>query len=132
MASKSPRSDAPPRDLAEWIAGQRWFGAKSRRIVDVNVADRLLVGEAALLLVRLRLDDGTTPTYVVALRDEASASDAFDDPAFCRALLHLMRAGGRTGHEPGPPAGPPPRASPGPPAPPAGPPPTRPPANTSA
>src|ERR1041384_7074639 len=115
MASKSPRSDhmggpdmasqtpqrsgqpgtpAPPLELGGWIAGQRWFGAKSRRIVDVDVTDRLRVGEAALLLVRLRLDDGTTPTYVVAPRDEAAPSEACDDPAFCRALLDLMRSGG--------------------------------------
>src|SRR5262249_23561944 len=96
MGSKSPPSDgAPPLELAEWIAGQRWFGAKSRRIVAIHVADRLRVGAAILYLARIALDDGTVQTYVVPLQDTAALTDAFDDPAFCRALLDVMRTGGR-------------------------------------
>jgi predicted trehalose synthase len=97
MASKSPRSDA----LAGWIAGQRWFGAKSRRIVATEVEDGPRIAGATLHLVRLGLDDGSTHTYAVPLRHGAALADAFDDPAFCRALLDLMRDGGRAGSERG-------------------------------
>jgi len=94
MASKSPRSD-----LGGWIAEQRWFAAKSRRIVGSHIAERLRIGDATLYLVRVGLDDGTLQTYVVPLRDDPPLSDAFDDVAFCRALLDVMRTGGRLGHE---------------------------------
>ena len=92
MASKSLPSDT----LAGWIAGQRWFAAKSRRIVGVHVEAGLPIGDATLFLVRVALDDGTVHGYVVPLRGEPF-TDAFDDPAFCRALLHVMRTGGRVG-----------------------------------
>src|SRR5690349_18416107 len=94
MASKSLRSDS----LAGWIAAQRWFAAKSRRIVGVHVEDQLPVGDATLYLVRVGLDDGGMQTYVVPLRGEPF-EDAFDDPAFCRALLDVMRTGRRLGSE---------------------------------
>jgi predicted trehalose synthase len=96
MASKSLQSDS----LAGWIAAQRWFAAKSRRIVGVHVEDRLAVADAMLFLVRVGLDDGAVHTYVVPLRGEPF-TDAFDDPAFCRALLEVMRDGGRVGRERG-------------------------------
>jgi predicted trehalose synthase len=100
MASKSPRSDASARpDLAQWIAGQRWFAAKARRIVCTHIEDRLPVADATLDVIRVGLDDGSTHTYVVALRDGSTPRDAFDDPAFCRALLGVLRSGGRLGHE---------------------------------
>ena len=92
MASKSLPSDS----LAAWIAGQRWFAAKSRRIVGVHVEERLPVGDATLYLVRVGLDDGAVHTYVVPLRGEPF-TDAFDDPGFCRALLDVIRTGGRVG-----------------------------------
>ncbi|HET7341192.1 MAG TPA: hypothetical protein VFL90_06995 [Methylomirabilota bacterium] len=95
MGSKSPRSEG----LNAWIAGQRWFSAKSRRIVASHIHDQLRVGEATLYLVRLGLDDGSTPTYVVPLRGETALDDAFDDPSFCRALLDLVRSGGRVAGE---------------------------------
>jgi len=89
----------PPENLAQWIAGQRWFAAKSRRIIATRIEDRLPIGHATLHLVRLGLDDGSMHTYVVPLRDAPPLSDAFDDPTFCRALLDLMRTGGRVGRE---------------------------------
>jgi trehalose synthase-fused probable maltokinase len=87
--------------LAEWLAGQRWFAAKSRRIVATHVADRLALGGATIHLVRVGLDDGTIHAYVVPLRDGADRADAFDDPAFCRALLDLVATAGRAGGEGG-------------------------------
>ena len=97
--SGQPGEPGPPLDLGGWIAGQRWFGSKSRRITATHVEDRLRVGNATLHLVRVGLDDGSMPTYVVPLRDGPGLRDAFDDPAFCRALLEVMRTGGRLGRE---------------------------------
>jgi predicted trehalose synthase len=90
-----------PANLAEWIAGQRWFSAKSRRIVATRVEEHLALGAATVHLVRLGLDDGTVHTYVVPLRDAPPLTDAFDDPAFCRALLDLMATAGRLGPDRG-------------------------------
>jgi predicted trehalose synthase len=92
---------ATPANLAEWIAGQRWFSAKSRRIVATRVEEHLALGAAMVHLVRLGLDDGTCHTYVVPLRDAPPLTDAFDDPAFCRALLDLMATAGRLGPDHG-------------------------------
>jgi predicted trehalose synthase len=83
--------------LAEWIARQRWFAAKSRRILATSVEDRIPLGDATIHLVRVGLDDGTVHTYVVPLRE--ALTDAFDDPAFCRALLDLIATTGRAGRE---------------------------------
>ena len=83
----------PP--LAEWIAAQRWFAAKSRRIVATRVEDRIAVGGATVNVVRIGLDDGSVHTYVVPLREATTPSDAFEDPGFCRALLDLIGTSGR-------------------------------------
>jgi predicted trehalose synthase len=91
----------PVADLAAWIARQRWFGAKSRRIVGTHVGDRIRIGDATVYVVGVRLDDESAHTYVVPLRDEPPLADAFDDPAFCRALLHLIATTGRAGRERG-------------------------------
>src|SRR5262245_65063306 len=81
--------------LAEWIAGQRWFAAKSRRVTGVTVEDGIHLGEGTLWLLRVALDDGTSVRYAAPLRDGAAVADALDDPAFCRALLALITTGGR-------------------------------------
>ena len=85
--------------LADWIAGQRWFSAKSHRIVATSVEERIAIGDATIHLVRVGLDDGAVHTYVVPLREGPALTDAFDDPAFCRALLELIATGGRAGRE---------------------------------
>lgn len=93
MESKTPPSDR----LAAWIAGQRWFASKTRRVVDVRVEDRVPIGPAALHVVRVVLDDGSAARYAVPLvagAPDASPADALDDPAFCRALLALLVEGG--------------------------------------
>jgi maltokinase len=81
--------------LADWIAGQRWFAAKSRRIVGVTAEDGIRLGPGTLWLMRVALDDGSSARYAVPLRESATATDALDDPAFCQALLGLIATGGR-------------------------------------
>lgn len=81
--------------LADWIAGQRWFAAKSRRIVGVTAEDGIRLGPGTLWLIRVALDDGSSARYAVPLRETAAAADALDDPTFCQALLGLIATGGR-------------------------------------
>jgi maltose alpha-D-glucosyltransferase / alpha-amylase len=97
MASKSPPSDA----LAAWIAAQRWFAGKTRRITALTVEDRVPVGDAVVLVVGLTLDDGTTHGYAVPLRAGGDVADALDDPGYGRALLDLVAAGGHARGERG-------------------------------
>ena len=86
-------------DLADWIARQRWFAAKSRRIIGTHVEDRIRLAGATIHLIRVGLDDDTIHTYAVPLRDDPPLTDALDDPAFCRALLDLIATTGRVGRE---------------------------------
>jgi len=59
--------------LAAWIAGQRWFAAKSRRIVGVTAEDGIRLGPGTLWLIRVALDDGSSARYAVPLRETAAA-----------------------------------------------------------
>ena len=59
----------PPDVLADWIAGQRWFAAKSRRVVAVAAEDGIRLGGGTLWLLRIALDDGSRARYAVPLRD---------------------------------------------------------------
>jgi predicted trehalose synthase len=91
MASRTARSDA----LGRWLAGQRWFASKTRRIVGVTPEDRVPVGPGAIEILAVRLDGDVTDRYVVALADGVEPVDALDDPAFSRALLALIAGAGR-------------------------------------
>ena len=78
------------RDTIDWLARQRWFAAKTRRIVEAVVDDRIPIEHAEIYLVRIALDDGTADRYVIALARDTGLIDAFDDAGFCRGLLRLM------------------------------------------
>ncbi len=93
MASKPP----PSEPLAAWLATQRWFGGKRRQIGAVAVEDSIDLDGGTLHVVRVVLDDGEVQRYAVPLRPGATPVDAVDDPRFTRALLDLVRAGGRAG-----------------------------------
>jgi predicted trehalose synthase len=80
--------------LGDWIAGQRWFAGKSRRIVAVALETGVRLGPGTLWIARVALDDGHEDRYAVPLLDGSELADALDDPGFCRALLDVI-AGGR-------------------------------------
>ena len=80
------RADA----LGAWIAGQRWFGAKSRRIDAVALEDGVRLGPGTLWIARVTLDDGSHDRYALPLLEGAEIRDALDDPDFDRALLDLI------------------------------------------
>ena len=91
MASKPPPSD----ELARWIAGQRWFGGKTRRITGITVDDSIELGAGALHVLGVALDDGDVQRYAVPLARAAAPADALDDPRFAREMLELVRREGR-------------------------------------
>jgi maltose alpha-D-glucosyltransferase/alpha-amylase len=84
-----------PPDVGPWIAGQRWFASKTRRIVAAAAEDEIALGGATLWLVRVELDDGRADRYAVPLLAGAPPRDALDDPGFCRTLLALALHGDR-------------------------------------
>ena len=85
-----------PLDLPGWLSTQRWFGGKARRIRGASSQDRIRVGPGTLYIVVVGFADtvGELERYLVALLAGERAVDAFDDPAFCRALLDVARRGG--------------------------------------
>jgi trehalose synthase-fused probable maltokinase len=87
MASKPPRSEL----LAVWLPQQRWFGAKGRRIIGIDVEDTVALEDAALHVLRVHLDDGGDQRYAVPLSPGVAPVDALDDARFARSLLRLAR-----------------------------------------
>jgi trehalose synthase-fused probable maltokinase len=99
----SGNDDALPRPeaLAAWIAGQRWFAAKTRRIRGAGVADSVRLGHGVVLLVDVELDDGNRERYALPLVPGDEIRDALGEAEFCRALLALLAGGGTAGGERG-------------------------------
>jgi predicted trehalose synthase len=87
----APSADA----LGAWLAGQRWFASKSRRIVTVAVEDGVPLGPGTLWLARVALDDGRDDRYALTLRQGLPLREALDDPGFCRTVLDLIARQGR-------------------------------------
>ena len=79
-----------PDALGGWIAGQRWFAGKSRRIVTVAREDGVRLGPGTLWIARVTLDDGREDRYALPLLDGPALVDGLDDPGFCRAVLDLI------------------------------------------
>jgi predicted trehalose synthase len=90
MASRTPPSDV----LAAWVAGQRWYATKTRRVEAVAVEDDVPVDAGALAIARAVLDGGAEDRYALPLLPGDGVVDALDDARFCRALLELIARGG--------------------------------------
>lgn len=81
----------------EWLAGQRWYRAKSRRLTSVELIDAAPIpGTAGWLLVLATTDEAGVPArYLVPAVPER---DAFREPrdgeGIWRALAALMAIGG--------------------------------------
>jgi len=89
--------------LPKYLVGQRWYGAKSRRIKEVHVIDSVTVAEAQLKLVEATFDQGDPHTYVLPLSQngdgrvvEAIAQTAFNDELL-DAITHRRRFRGTRG-----------------------------------
>ena len=117
MASRRPRSDpgsivallsGPGRsDLAQYLARQRWFAAKTRGVGALTVRDWATLDEDGPLVLLLLDVDGDryhVPVTVapdagradaMARLDGAAVVDAHDDPRFARRVLAAIVAGRR-------------------------------------
>lgn len=92
-----PSSDA----LAEWLPRQRWFGAKSRPITRVEIADTVRLGAGVVVLADVALDDGGRQRYAVPLMAGGEIRDALGEAEFCRMLISLLARGGAIAGEHG-------------------------------
>ena len=67
------------RSLPSYLRARRWFGAKTRRIREVRVSDRMTISggdlDAALLILEILYNDGDPETYLLPLA-LASAEEA--------------------------------------------------------
>ena len=80
--------------LENWLRAQRWFAGKARPIGGATCRDRIRVGPGMLYVVFVGFTDvGEFERYLIALRAAEPTADAFDDAAFCRALLDVVRRG---------------------------------------
>ena len=87
-----------PETIAAWLPQQRWFGAKTKRISRVAIADAFPLGPGVVLLVDVELEDGGAERYVVPVLAGVEIRDALDDVEFSRALVTLIaRAGSADG-----------------------------------
>ena len=91
------------RVLPGWLAGKRWFGAKSRVIASVEVIDyAVLSTSAAILFVLVHFAEGESDTYQVPITLPGSQPDeqhlplrdAVDDEDFRQALLGIIEREG--------------------------------------
>jgi maltose alpha-D-glucosyltransferase / alpha-amylase len=65
--------------VIDQLRAARWFGGKSRAIVDTRVRDRACLGPSSIRLLEVRYAEGPPETYVLA--------DRLDDPSVGIALL---------------------------------------------
>jgi trehalose synthase-fused probable maltokinase len=85
------------RPLVDFITSQRWFGSKTRDVIDATVIDSSVVRDAdprlELQLVEIKFDTGTHETYQLLTDD--GGFDAAGDARGLRELVHLMRSSQR-------------------------------------
>jgi predicted trehalose synthase len=90
-----------PSALAAWFPEQRWFAGKARRIDDVVIECSVPLGDAALVVARVRLDDGVEDRYAVPLASTATPLDVLAEPTFARDLIRVMASGARVAGDAG-------------------------------
>jgi maltose alpha-D-glucosyltransferase / alpha-amylase len=103
MPELSLRDRDLERVLPAYLRGQRWFGARSRRINLVQVGDSVSIADTVLKLVDVTYQAGETETYALPLcpNREGRIVDALGEPTFNHLLLEAIarrrRFHGRTG-----------------------------------
>jgi maltose alpha-D-glucosyltransferase / alpha-amylase len=82
--------DLEAKVLPEYLPRQRWFGAKSRSIRKVQVADWAEFAGAAMMVLDVDYHSGEPERYFAPLiAKDGAVQDALQDDAFCKALLTL-------------------------------------------
>jgi maltose alpha-D-glucosyltransferase/alpha-amylase len=80
------------RGLPAYLLGQRWFGARSRRIKDVSVVDSIRIADAVLKVAEIHYLTGDPETYALPLctNAEGRVVDALGEPSFNHQLLEAI------------------------------------------
>ncbi|MDQ6792174.1 MAG: maltose alpha-D-glucosyltransferase [Candidatus Dormibacteraeota bacterium] len=78
--------------LPQYLVGQRWYGAKSRRIKEVHVLDSVPMAEAQVKLVEALFDEGDPKMFVLPLCQDGQGQvvDAVSQASFNHELLDAM------------------------------------------
>jgi trehalose synthase-fused probable maltokinase len=83
--------------LIEFVTSQRWYGSKTRHVIDATVIDSAVLRDSdprlQLQLVETKFDTGTHETYQLLTDD--GGFDAIGDPRQVRELVHMIRGGAR-------------------------------------
>ena len=91
LLTGAPKAALTNRILPEFMAHQRWFGAKGKRIVATEIAECAEMPDGAetwlLCQVDVELNDGTTQRYFVPL---AIAWESVTDDPLVRLLPHTL------------------------------------------
>ena len=90
-----------PEAVAEWLPQQRWFGAKTRRITRVLIADAVPLGPGVVLLVDVELKGGGRERYAVPSMAGREMRDPLGEVEFVRALVTLIARAGTVAGEHG-------------------------------
>jgi maltose alpha-D-glucosyltransferase / alpha-amylase len=92
MPELSLRDGDLERALPAYLRAQRWFGARSRRIKDVHVADSVSIADAVLKVVDVQYQTGDGDTFTLPLcpNGEGRIVDALSEPAFNHLLLEAI------------------------------------------
>jgi len=80
------------RTLPAYLVGQRWFGARSRRIKEVQVVDSVPIADAVVKVVEVQYHSGDSDTYVLPLcpNGEGRIVDALGEQSFNHLLLEAI------------------------------------------
>ena len=80
------------RALPAYLVQQRWFGARSRRIKDVEVVDTIPIANALLKVADVTYQTGEGETYVLPLcsNGDGEVIDALSQPVFNHLLLDAI------------------------------------------
>jgi maltose alpha-D-glucosyltransferase/alpha-amylase len=92
MPELSLRDRDLERVLPAYLRGQRWFGARSRRIKDATVVDAVPIADAALKIVEVQYQTGDPDTFAVPLcpNGDGRIVDAMGESSFNHLLLEAI------------------------------------------
>ena len=92
MPELSLRDGELERALPAYLRAQRWFGARSRRIKDVHIADSVSIADAVLKVVDVQYQAGDGDAFALPLcpNGEGRIVDALGEPAFNHLLLEAI------------------------------------------
>ena len=91
-APLSLRDSDLQRVLPAYLAQQRWFGARSRKIKEVEIVDTVPIAGAFLKVADVAYQAGESETYAIPLcvNEEGEVVDALSFPAFNHLFLEAI------------------------------------------